>query len=130
MRVLQAGAAGYLNKQAAPEEFAQAVKLVAAGGTYVSAAVTGELVTQLKRPSAVPHEALSSREFQVMQMLVAGKSIKAIAGELALSPKTVSTFHTRVLTKLRLESDVELVRYALEHHLLETPVISRGREVT
>ena len=122
-RVLAAGAVGYLNKQAAPEELARAVKQVAAGGIYVSAKLAERLAADLAHPSNHLHERLSDREFQVMQMLVAGKFVKEIAAELNLSPKTVSTFHSRILQKLRLQNDVELVRYAIEHQLIEC----RGR---
>jgi DNA-binding NarL/FixJ family response regulator len=122
-RVLRAGAAGYLNKRAAPEELAEAVKKVAAGGTYASMKLGELLAADLARPSQARHEQLSDREFQVMQMLLAGKCVKEIAAELVLSPKTVSTFRTRLMGKLRLQSDVELVRYALEHNLAESPVL-------
>jgi DNA-binding NarL/FixJ family response regulator len=122
-RVLRAGAAGYLNKRVAPEELARAVKKVAAGGTYVSAKLAEMLAADLAHPFPALHKQLSDREFQVMQMLVAGKCVKEIAAELALSPKTVSTFHTRLMGKLRLQSDVELLRYALEHNLVESPVL-------
>jgi DNA-binding NarL/FixJ family response regulator len=130
VRVLRAGAAGYLNKRAAPEELARAVKKVAAGGTYASAKLGEKLAGDLAHPSHAPREQLSDREFQVMQMLVVGKCVKEIASDLALSPKTVSTFHTRLMGKLRLQNDVELVRYALEHNLVESSVLpgpaSRG----
>ena len=125
VRVLRAGAAGYLNKRAAPEELARAVKKVAGGGTYASAKLGEKLAGDLARPSCAPHEQLSDREFQVMQMLAAGKFIKEIAADLALSPKTVSTFRTRLMGKLRLQSDVELVRYTLEHNLVESSVLPR-----
>jgi DNA-binding NarL/FixJ family response regulator len=118
-RVLRAGAAGYLNKRAAPEELARAVKKVAAGGTYASARLGEKLAGDLAHPSSAPHEQLSDREFQVMLMLAAGKHVKEIAADLALSPKTISTFHTRLMGKLRLPNNVELVRYCLEHHLIE-----------
>jgi DNA-binding NarL/FixJ family response regulator len=124
-RVLRAGAMGYLNKQAAPEELAQAVKRVASGSTYVSAALAERLAVELAHPSSSPHERLSEREFQVMQLLVVGKCVKEIASELSLSPKTISTFRTRVLEKLRLQTDVDLVRYALEHNLVESAVVPR-----
>lgn len=124
-RVLQAGAEGYLNKQAAPDELAKAVKKIADGGWYVSDKQIDRLASSLANPPATLHDRLSDREFQVMQMLVGGKSIKEIAAELTLSPKTVSTFHTRILEKLRLENDVELVRYAFEHRLVENSVIPR-----
>jgi DNA-binding NarL/FixJ family response regulator len=126
-RVLRAGASGCLNKRAAPEELAQAVKKVASGGTYVSAKLGEMLAADLIRPPAAPHEQLSDREFQVMQMLAAGKSVKEIAADLALSPKTVSTFHTRLMGKLRLQNDVELVRYALEHNLVESSLLPPPR---
>jgi DNA-binding NarL/FixJ family response regulator len=123
VRVLRAGAAGYLNKRAAPEELARAVKKVAAGGTYASANLGGILAGALAHPSHVPHEQLSDREFQVMLMLASGKIVKEIASDLALSPKTVSTFRTRLMGKLRLQNDVELVRYCLEHNLIESSVL-------
>jgi len=119
LRVLKAGASGYLNKQAAPESLVEAVKKVLAGGKYVSAGLAERLAAELAHPTKRPHELLSDREFQVMQMLVAGKSLKEIAAELSLSVKTVSTFHTRIWEKLRVHNDVELVRYALEHGLVE-----------
>jgi DNA-binding NarL/FixJ family response regulator len=127
MRALRAGAAGYLNKQAAPEELARAVRKIADGGRYVSARLVDKLAADLVHPSDRPHLRLSDREFQVMQMIVAGKSVKTIAFDLALSPKTVSTFHTRILEKLGVANDVELVRYALEHNLVESPVLPRTR---
>jgi DNA-binding NarL/FixJ family response regulator len=125
-RVLRAGAAGYLNKRAAPEELALAVKKVAAGGTYASARLGEKLAADLARPSTnALHEQLSDREFQVMQMLVAGKCVKEIAAELALSPKTISTFRTRLMGKLQMQSDVELARYTLENNLSESSVLPR-----
>jgi DNA-binding NarL/FixJ family response regulator len=125
-RVLRAGAAGYLNKRAAPEDLALAVKKVAAGGTYASARLGEKLAGDLARPSTnALHEQLSDREFQVMQLLVAGKCVKEIAAELALSPKTISTFRTRLMGKLRLQCDVDLVRYTLENNLSESSVLPR-----
>jgi len=119
LRVLKAGASGYLNKQAAPESLVEAVKKVLAGGKYVSAGLAERLAAELAHPTKRPHELLSDREFQVMRLLVAGKSLKEIAAALSLSVKTVSTFHTRIWEKLRVHNDVELVRYALEHGLVE-----------
>lgn len=115
VRVLKAGASGYLNKQAAPEHLALAVRKVLAGGKYVSATLAESLATGLSQDRRPPHETLSDREFEVMRLLLAGRSLKEIAAELSLSPKTVSTFHTRLWEKLRVRSDVELVRYAQEH---------------
>jgi two-component system, NarL family, invasion response regulator UvrY len=121
-RALQAGAAGYVNKQAAAEELVQAVRKVLAGGNYVSGKLAERLAREFARRSPDPlHERLSDREFQVLQLLAAGKCLKEIAAELSLSPKTVSTFHTRTLEKLRLRNDVELIHYALENRLGERP---------
>jgi len=120
LRALQAGAAGYVNKQAAAEELVQAVKNVLAGGNYVSGRLAERLARVYARPSpAALHECLSNREFQVLQLLAEGKCLKEVAAELSLSPKTVSTFHTRTLKKLRLRNDVELIHYALDHRLAE-----------
>lgn len=122
-RVLQLGAAGFLNKQTAPEQLIQAVRKILSGGCYVSATLAERLAGEIAQHSHVvlPHETLSDREFQVFQLLVAGKSVKVIASELHLSPKTVSTFHTRLLEKLHLQNDVQLVHYAIEHRLIEGP---------
>jgi DNA-binding NarL/FixJ family response regulator len=117
IRVLRAGARGYLNKQTAPENLVQAVRRVLAGGKYVSTAMAEKLVAEVSRARQVPHETLSDREFQVMHLIIAGKSLKEIAGELSLSVKTISTFHTRIWEKLGVKNDVELVHYALEHGL-------------
>jgi two-component system invasion response regulator UvrY len=117
IRVLKAGASGYLNKQAAPEELVTAVAKILSGGRYVSAAMAERLAAEISQPDRPPQDKLSDREYTVLQLLVAGKSIKEIADELSLSPKTISTFHTRIWEKLRVNNDVELVRYALEHGL-------------
>ena len=117
VRVLKAGASGYLCKQAAPDLLTAAVRKVLTGGKYVSAALAERLAVELPAERRLQHEKLSDREFEVLHLLVAGRSIKEIAAELSLSPKTISTFHTRIWEKLRVHSDVELVRYAQEHGL-------------
>jgi DNA-binding NarL/FixJ family response regulator len=119
IRVLKAGASGYLNKQVASENLFQAVKKVASGGKYVSPALAERLAAEAGRTGQPLHEKLSARELRVMQLVVAGKSLKEIAAELSLSAKTISTFHTRVWEKLGVKNDVELVHYALEHRLIE-----------
>lgn len=121
-RVLRAGAAGYLNKQAAPEELVRALQKVIAGGRYISPALAERLAADASRGEVPPIEKLSAREFQVMQQLVEGKTIKEIAGELGLSVKTVSTFHTRIWAKLRVKNDVELVHYAINQGIVPRPV--------
>jgi DNA-binding NarL/FixJ family response regulator len=120
VRVLKAGAAGYVNKQAAADELVGAVRKVMAGGKYVSGKLAELLAAQAGRAADAPlHAALSDREFQVLRMLVAGQSLKEIAAALSLSAKTISTFHTRIWTKLGVRSDVELVLYAMENGLVE-----------
>jgi two-component system, NarL family, invasion response regulator UvrY len=119
IRMLKAGASGYLNKQAASENLFRAVKKVVAGGKYVSPELAERLAAEAGRTGQPPHEKLSARELRVMQLVVAGKSLKEIAAELSLSAKTISTFHTRVWEKLGVKNDVELVHYALEHRLIE-----------
>lgn len=117
VRVLKAGAHGYLNKQAAPENLAVAVQKVLAGGRYVSPALAERLAATLSTDDRPPHERLTDREFEVMQLLLTGRSLKEIAAELSLSPKTVSTFNTRLRVKLQVRSDMELLRYAQAHGL-------------
>jgi len=121
VRVLRAGAAGYLTKLRAPEELVAAIRQVAGGRKYITTSVGEKLARELEEDAGEgpPHERLSDREFQVMLMTASGKAVKEIARELLLSPKTVSTYHSRVLEKLRLCSNAELTRYVIEHQLLD-----------
>ena len=120
MRVLQAGAAGYVTKISASTELVQAIEKVLAGGTYLTENVSQSLVEQLKygddRP---PHERLSHREYEILRLLASGKPAKAIAQDLAVSVQTVSTHRARMLKKLGMHSTAELIRYALKHNLAE-----------
>jgi len=118
VRALRAGARGYLEKAGVPDELLAALRKVAAGGVYVSQPLAERLALELSSGEAAG-EVLSDRESQVLRLLASGRGVKQIAGELSLSPTTVATYRTRVLAKLRLDSTAELVRYALEHHLLE-----------
>jgi DNA-binding NarL/FixJ family response regulator len=119
VRALKQGAAGYLNKQSAPEELVNAVQTLLAGRRYISAELADRLAADLVRDSTkLPHEELSTREYQVMLMLASGKIQKEIAAELSLSAKTVSTYHTRILKKLGLKNDIEVSRYALQNKLV------------
>jgi DNA-binding NarL/FixJ family response regulator len=117
-RMLKAGAAGYITKDSEPEQLVAALRRVAAGGRYIGA----ELAERLAfgdgggRPL---HELLSERESQVFALLASGKALKAIARDLHLSPKTASTYKTRIMQKLKVESDAELVRYAVTHQLVK-----------
>ena len=118
-RVLRAGASGYLNKQAAPEELVKAIQRVITGGRYVSEAMAERLATELGQSACPLHETLSNREYSVLRLVVAGKAIKDIALELSLSAKTVSTYHTRIWEKLHVRTDSALIRYAIEHGLTD-----------
>ncbi len=116
VRAMKAGAAGYLNKQTAPEQLVEAVQTLVAGGQFISPQLATRLVTELRRGGDRPrHDLLSDRELQVFKLTAAGKSVKEIAAELALSSKTISTFRSRVFEKLGLRNDVELAHYAREH---------------
>ncbi|MBI5693154.1 MAG: response regulator transcription factor [Verrucomicrobia bacterium] len=117
VRVLRGGAGGYLNKQAAPELLVQAIKHLRAGRKYVSPVLAERLATDLSREVRPGHERLSDREFAVLQLLLLGRTIKEIAAELSLSAKTVSTYHTRIWSKLGVHNDVELVHYATSQGL-------------
>jgi DNA-binding NarL/FixJ family response regulator len=119
VRALKQGAAGYLNKQSAPEELLNAVQTLLAGRRYISAELADRLADDLLRDSnKPPHEELSVREYQVMLLLASGKIQKEIAAELCLSAKTVSTYHTRILKKLGLKNDIEISRYAMQNKLV------------
>lgn len=119
VRAMKAGAAGYLNKQTAPELLVEAVQKLLAGGRFISAQLAEKLVTEIRRGTDRPrHETLSDRELQVFKLTAAGKSVKEIAIELSLSAKTISTFRSRVFEKLGLRNDVELVHYARENGLV------------
>lgn len=117
-RMLKAGAAGYITKDSEPEQLLAALRKVAAGGRYIAAEVAERMVFSDDAPGGKPlHELLSARESQVLGLLAAGKGIKEIARELRLSPKTASTYKTRVMEKLKVESDAELFRYAITHQI-------------
>jgi DNA-binding NarL/FixJ family response regulator len=120
-RALRAGAAGYLTKEAAPEKLLEAIRKVAAGGRYISATVADRLATMISGDAAAPlHAALSDREFQVLRLIASGKTVGEIATTLSLSVKTVSSYRARILEKTGLENNAELMKYAMEHRLLET----------
>jgi len=118
VRSLRAGAAGYLTKGYSPPDLIEAVRKVAQGRRYVTAALAERLALGVGTEERLPHEALSAREAEVLRLLAGGLSLKEIAGRLGVSPKTVSTFRARVLEKMGARSNADLIRYALEHHLL------------
>jgi DNA-binding NarL/FixJ family response regulator len=120
LRALQAGAAGYLTKQSAVDELVAAVRAVVAGKPYISSAVAQAMVMDMIRSRlATPPSELSQREFSVLVMIGRGRALNEIADSLHLSPKTVSTYKARVLEKLGLANTADLVRYAVDHRLLE-----------
>lgn len=119
-RALKAGAAGYLTKDSVPEELTEAIKKIVGGGRYVSATLAEKLAMDRREGSDLPlHELLSDREFQVLRMIASGKTVKGIADELFLSVKTVSTYRARILEKTGMKTNAELIRYALQTHLVD-----------
>jgi two-component system, NarL family, invasion response regulator UvrY len=119
IRALRAGAAGYLTKSSAPNELVSAIRKISSGGRYITEALAEKLAsyfaTDLKKPL---QETLSDREYQVMLMIAAGKTVTEIAGELCLSVKTISTYRTHILEKMYLKNNSEIARYALQNDLL------------
>ena len=119
-RVLKAGGSGYMNKESAGEELAAAIRKVMNGGKYVSSAMAERLALELSPDTQKPpHETLSDREYRVMWLLASGKPINRIAKEMFLSPSTISTYRVRILRKLGVSSNAELVQYAVRHQLVE-----------
>lgn len=118
VRALRAGASGYLNKEMAPEELVIAVRRVASGRKYVTEAL-GELLADSLRTTGqpLPHTSLSDREYQVLLMIGSGKTVSEIAYEIGLSVKTASTYRTRILEKMSLRNNAELMHYVIRHSL-------------
>lgn len=120
IRSLKAGAAGYLNKQSAPDQLVDAIRQVAAGRKYITAALAQELANQVGDDRNVPpHETLSDREYQTLIMIASGKTVSDIAIELSLSVKTISMYRSRLLQKMKLRHNAELTHYAIKNHLVE-----------
>ena len=119
VRVLKAGAGGYMTKESAPEELAKAIRKVLAGGQYVSPALAEKLASRVRKDiTLTPHETLSDREYEIMCLIASGKTVTEIAGELSLSPKTISTYRARILEKLGVRNSAEIVQYATQNNLL------------
>jgi two-component system invasion response regulator UvrY len=120
LRALKLGASGYLTKESAPEELVGALRKVMNGGKYISASLAEQLVAEISSDSPRPSpERLSEREFQVLRMIAQGKTISQIADDMGLSVKTVSTYRTRLLLKMKMKTNAELVRYAVQHGLVD-----------
>lgn len=116
IRALRAGAAGYLTKKAAPDELIAAITRVTQGRRYVSSSLAEQLADYFTEGrETLPHEALTDREYQVMCLIASGNTITRISEELGLSVKTISTYRTRLLHKMGMSNNAELIRYALEH---------------
>ena len=119
VRVLKAGAGGYLTKESAPEELVNAIRKILAGGQYVSPTLAEKLALGLRKDSTrAPHETLSDREYEIMCCIASGKTVAEIARELSLSPKTISTYRARLLEKLRVKNNAEIIRYAIRNGLV------------
>ena len=119
VRTIRAGAAGYLNKESAPEELVQAIRKILQGGEYISASVADELVLHARHEEDQPlHKRLSDREFQVLCLIASGKVIKEISTELALSAKTISTYRARLLDKMNMKTNADLTQYAIRNGLV------------
>src|SRR2546426_5059348 len=120
VRVLKRGASGYMTKESAPDELVGAIKKVLEGGRYVSPSLAEKLATYLSSDQQKPpQELLSDREFQVLRLIASGKIVSEIARELSLSVKTISTYRTRILEKMGLRNNAELMHYAMQHQLVE-----------
>jgi len=120
VRALKSGAAGYLNKQSAPDQLVAAIRLVASGKKYISAEVAQELASQVSgEREGLPHEGLSNREYQTLCMIASGLPVSAIADQLALSVKTISMYRARLLKKMQLKNNAELTHYAIKQGLLD-----------
>lgn len=117
-RAFQLGASGYIMKNSPGAELSLAINRIARGGKYVSARLAEALVAEPKS-NLLPHERLSRREFEVLRLLASGRAVNEIADMLSLSDKTVSTYRSRILEKLQRKTTVDLVRYALEHSLID-----------
>jgi len=120
VRALKAHASGYLTKDSAPEELVKAIRKILRGGKYISSTLAEKLAFDLETETDKPlHETLSDRESQVMLMIASGKTISQIAEELSLSVKTIGTYRTRVLEKMKMKSNAELMHYAIKNGLVE-----------
>ena len=120
LRALRAGAAGYLTKEAAPDELVSAVRKVLDGGKYVTQSIAERLAFRVEDGSGeAPHERLSDREYQVMVRLASGKTVSQIADEMHLSVNTISTYRSRLLDKMDMETNAEVTRYAVENELMD-----------
>ena len=118
VRFIKAGASGYLTKESASEQLAQAIRKIANGGKFASQQIVEKLAFESSDPDRPPHEKLSDREYQVFCMIAAGKPLTEIGEDLSLSVKTISTHRSRILEKMRMTKNAELIHYAIKTNLL------------
>ncbi len=120
VRVLRAGAAGYMTKETAPHELIRGLRKILKGAKYVSETLAEKLASDLgAQNQKKPHDLLSDREYEIMRLIASGKPLGKIAGELALSPRTVSTYRSRALEKMKMKTNTDLIRYAMENKLID-----------
>jgi two-component system, NarL family, invasion response regulator UvrY len=118
VRVLKAGAAGFISKEAAPEDLVRAIRKILGGGKHISERVADLLLDRFNSKHEIqPHEKLSDREFQILCLFGEGKTVKQIAEQLSLSAPTVSTYRARILDKMDMKSTAELVKYAIQNEI-------------
>ena len=121
LRVLRAGAAGYMTKESASEQLITAIRKVAGGGKYISPSLAEHLADELDAPEDTPpHTSLSDREYEVMRMIAEGKSVSEIGEELSLSVKTISTYRARILSKMNMGKNADIIHYGIQYGLIET----------
>jgi two-component system, NarL family, invasion response regulator UvrY len=118
LRVLKAGASGYLMKDSIPEELIKAIRKITAGGKYISSSFSETLISLQEAPGKPLHENLSDREFQIMCMIARGKALKEIGEVLCISGKTVSTYRARIMEKMKIKTNADITSYALKHELI------------
>ena len=120
VRFIRAGASGYLTKESAPEELITAIRKITAGRKYITSSVAEKLAAEVEPDAARPaHHTLSDREFEVFRLIASGKTVKQIADDLFLSVKTISTYRSRILEKMKMKTNAELMHYALKQHMLD-----------
>ncbi len=120
VRALKAHASGYMTKDSAPEELVKAIRKILRGGKYISSTLADKLVFELETENEKPlHETMSDREYQVMIMISSGKTVSQIAEELSLSVKTIGTYRTRILEKMKMKTNAELIHYAIKNGLVD-----------
>lgn len=120
IRALKAGASGYLTKGSASDELIDAIRKIAKGRKYITASLAEKLASELETDTDRPlHETLTDREYQVLCMIASGKRVKEIGEELSLSVKTIDTYHARILRKMRMENNAQLIHYAIKNALVD-----------